>query len=95
MPLNAENLHSALEPEFIRFSSRRSVVYGTDGIVACTQPLAAQAGIKILHEGGNAAVRFFTSLGYRCANILKDAAVAVGMSAIMRCVKYISLCLPT
>jgi gamma-glutamyltranspeptidase / glutathione hydrolase len=31
-------------------------VYSTDGIVACTQPLACEAGLKILREGGNAAV---------------------------------------
>lgn len=34
-------------------SSRRSVVHSTKGIVACTQPLAASAGCKILELGGN------------------------------------------
>ena len=43
-------------PEFMRYPSRRSVVYSTHGMVACTQPLAAQAGIRVLREGGNAAV---------------------------------------
>jgi gamma-glutamyltranspeptidase/glutathione hydrolase len=47
---------------FAKFPSRRSVVHSTDGIVACTQPLAAQCGLQILRAGGNAA----------------DAAVAVG-----------------
>ncbi|KAF8078650.1 gamma-glutamyltranspeptidase [Lyophyllum atratum] len=37
------------------FPSRRSVVYGTKGIVACSQPLAAEAGLEILRKGGNAA----------------------------------------
>ena len=41
--------------EFFRFQSRRSVVYGTRGMVACSNPLAAQAGIAILNAGGNAA----------------------------------------
>ncbi|KAF8426998.1 nucleophile aminohydrolase [Tirmania nivea] len=42
-------------PEFMRYPSRRSVVHSTHGMVACTQPLAAQAGIRVLREGGNAA----------------------------------------
>jgi len=37
------------------FSSRRSPVYATRGIVAASQPLAAQAGLEILMGGGNAA----------------------------------------
>ncbi|OAQ78267.1 gamma-glutamyltransferase [Purpureocillium lilacinum] len=40
---------------FFTFGSRRSVVYSTEGIVACTQPLAAKCGIEILRSGGNAA----------------------------------------
>lgn len=36
------------------FNSRRSTVYGPNGIVATSQPLAAQAGISVLQEGGNA-----------------------------------------
>jgi len=45
-------------PEFIDFPSRRSVVHSTEGIVACTQPLAARCGLKVLAAGGNAAVSF-------------------------------------
>ncbi|KAG5956624.1 hypothetical protein E4U58_006486 [Claviceps cyperi] len=37
------------------FSSRRSVVHSVEGIVACTQPLAAKCGLDILRAGGNAA----------------------------------------
>ncbi|KAG9018661.1 hypothetical protein FRB90_010861 [Tulasnella sp. 427] len=40
---------------FQAFPSRRSVVYGTKGVVACSQPLAAEAGLEILRKGGNAA----------------------------------------
>ena len=42
------------EEVFIRFPSRRSVVYSTKGLVASSQPLATQAGLEILGKGGNA-----------------------------------------
>eukprot|EP01113_Clastostelium_recurvatum_P036142 TRINITY_DN5116_c0_g1_i2.p1 TRINITY_DN5116_c0_g1~~TRINITY_DN5116_c0_g1_i2.p1 ORF type:complete len:568 (+),score=113.53 TRINITY_DN5116_c0_g1_i2:36-1706(+) len=35
--------------------STRSPVYGTRGIVATSQPLASEAGMRILQQGGNAA----------------------------------------
>ncbi|KAF1986202.1 gamma-glutamyltranspeptidase [Aulographum hederae CBS 113979] len=53
--LNDANIYPAADPEFTSFPSRRSVVHSTKGIVSCTQPLAAQAGARILREGGNAA----------------------------------------
>lgn len=55
MPLNAAAIFPSSDPNFISFPSRRSVVHSTQGIVACTQPLAAQAGQRILRDGGNAA----------------------------------------
>lgn len=38
-----------------RYSSTRKVVFGSKGMVATSQPLAAQAGLDILKRGGNAA----------------------------------------
>ncbi len=55
MPLNARAIYPSSDPEFISFPSRRSVVHSTNGIIACTQPLAAQAGQRVLRDGGNAA----------------------------------------
>lgn len=56
MPLNSSAIYPASDPEFAAFASRRSVVHSTEGIVSCTQPLAAKCGLQILQKGGNAAV---------------------------------------
>ena len=37
-----------------RYPSRRGLVYGTRGMVATSQPLAAQVGLDALKKGGNA-----------------------------------------
>ncbi len=55
MTLGPNAILPSLDPPFISFPSRRSVVHSTKGIVACTQPLAAEAGQRILRDGGNAA----------------------------------------
>ncbi len=39
----------------MKFNSRRSPVYGTRGMVSSSQPLASEAGMRILQKGGNAA----------------------------------------
>ena len=44
------------DPQRYRYASRRNVVYGSRGMVAASQPLAAQAGLAVLKEGGNAVV---------------------------------------
>ena len=43
-----------MDPDLDRFKSRRSTVYAPEGVVATSQPLAAEAGIEMLQEGGNA-----------------------------------------
>ncbi|KAJ5899213.1 Gamma-glutamyltranspeptidase [Penicillium taxi] len=55
MTLNAKDIYSKPNAEYVPFASRRSTVHSRNGIVACTQPLAAAAGHRILSEGGNAA----------------------------------------
>jgi hypothetical protein len=62
MPSNLNSVFPATDPEFISFPSRRSVVHSTEGMIACTQPLAARCGLKILDAGGNAAVSPITPL---------------------------------
>ena len=43
-----------MEYDLDRFDSRRSTVHAAGGMVATSQPLAAQAGLSILRDGGNA-----------------------------------------
>jgi hypothetical protein len=49
------------DPEFVfqRFPSRRSVVYGTKGVISSPNPLATEAGLGILRQGGNAGMEKF------------------------------------
>lgn len=56
MPLNSKAIYPRPRGDFVPFTSRRSTVHSTNGIVSCTQPLAAAAGHRILSQGGNAAV---------------------------------------
>jgi gamma-glutamyltranspeptidase/glutathione hydrolase len=56
MPLNISSIFPQGDMEFMKYPSRRSVVHSTQGMIACTQPLAARCGLKILDMGGNAAV---------------------------------------
>lgn len=56
MGIKVAAVYPSSNPEFVQFASRRSVVHSTNGMVACTQPLAAEAGQRILKMGGNAAV---------------------------------------
>ncbi|MFC6837949.1 gamma-glutamyltransferase family protein [Halomarina ordinaria] len=42
------------QPDLDQFTSRRSTVYATRGVVATSQPLAAEAGLEVLRDGGNA-----------------------------------------
>lgn len=56
MPLNSKAVYAKSDAAYVPFASRRSTVHSRNGIVSCTQPLAAAAGHKILSQGGNAAV---------------------------------------
>jgi len=42
------------DPHRYRYPSRRSLVYGSRGMVAASSPLASQAGLAVLKMGGNA-----------------------------------------
>ena len=59
-----------------RFASRRSVTYASEGMVATSQPLAAEAGVSILRAGGNA---FDAAVGTAAAlNVVEPTSTGLG-----------------
>lgn len=67
-----------------RFTSRRSTIFAPNGVIATSQPLAAQAGINIMNEGGNA---FDAAISAAAVlNVVEPASTGLGgdASAIYR-----------
>ena len=62
------------------FTSRRSPVYGRNGIVATSQPFATAAGLEILAKGGNAAD----------AAVAAGAALNVPLALVETCSRFIT-----
>src|SRR5665648_1300063 len=42
------------DPHYNPYASRRMTAYAKNGMVATSQPLAAEAGLSVLRKGGNA-----------------------------------------
>ena len=47
-------MKTAFDPLFQRYPSRRYPIYARGGMVNCSSPQAAAAGLEILRRGGNA-----------------------------------------
>lgn len=61
------------------FKSRRSPVLSLRGVVASSQPLATDAGLKILRAGGNAADAAVAVAA--CLNVTEPCSTGIGGDA--------------
>jgi gamma-glutamyltranspeptidase/glutathione hydrolase len=61
------------------YTSQRNVVYGNRGMVATSQPLAAQAGLQILKEGGNAIDAAIATAA--CLTVVEPTSNGIGSDA--------------
>ncbi len=61
------------------YPSTRRVVYGTKGMVCTSQPLAAQAGLDILKQGGNAIDAAVATAA--CLTVLEPTSNGIGSDA--------------
>ncbi|TVR24541.1 MAG: gamma-glutamyltransferase [Anaerolineaceae bacterium] len=65
-----------MKPMSFDFNSRRSMVLGRRGMVAASNPLASQAGLHILRQGGNAADAAIASAAVM--NVTAPASTGIG-----------------
>ncbi len=65
-----------MKPMDLAFSSRRSMVLAQRGMVATEHPLAAQAGLQILMQGGNAADAAVATAAV--LNVVTSASTGIG-----------------
>ena len=49
-----KSMKLGFDPLYQKYTSKRYPVYARNGMVNCSSPLAAAAGLEILQKGGNA-----------------------------------------
>ena len=67
------------DAHYYPYTSQRNVVYGKKGMVATSQPLAAQAGLQILKDGGNAIDAAIATAA--CLTVVEPTSNGIGSDA--------------
>ncbi|MEC2071341.1 gamma-glutamyltransferase family protein [Alkalihalophilus marmarensis] len=67
------------DPLYYPYPSQRNAVYSQKGMVATSQPLAAQAGLQILKEGGNAIDAAIATAA--CLTVVEPTSNGIGSDA--------------
>lgn len=84
MEKRADRSMTSVDVDDLPFLSRRSVVHGRHGMVACSQPLACQAGLDMLKAGGNATEAAITVAACLC--VLEP--MSTGLGGDIFCLSY-------
>src|SRR5690606_38046228 len=75
------DINMDINPNCYPYPSKRTLVYGKNGMVATSQHLAAQAGLDILKKGGNAVDAAVATAA--CLTVVEPTSNGVGGDAFV------------